>query len=140
MLALTLWPTWAWFVIHGSKDVENRSWTNQRVLDLIRTGERFAIHAGLHHTRREYAETLAVATGVEPQHVLPAFEDIVTGAVIGTARIRQQWSPQQWKPGHEQRWHFLTEWGFQLVDRKPLVKPIPVKGARGFWEWKLEGP
>lgn len=44
MLALTLWPEWAWAICHLDKRVENRGWRPpERMI-----GERFAIHAGAH--------------------------------------------------------------------------------------------
>jgi hypothetical protein len=41
MRALTVRQPWAWAIIHGGKDVENRSWTNRYATGLI------AIHAGV---------------------------------------------------------------------------------------------
>lgn len=44
LMALTLWPEWAYAVCHLGKRVENRPWApTERQL---RPGERFAIHAG----------------------------------------------------------------------------------------------
>ena len=39
--ALTLWPEWAWAIVHLGKRVENRSWSIPR-------GKWFALHAGKH--------------------------------------------------------------------------------------------
>lgn len=57
--ALTLWPEWAWAVVHHGKRVENRTWAIPR-------GEWFALHAGRHiggrsGARAEYEGSVALA-------------------------------------------------------------------------------
>ena len=45
LLALTLWPEWAYAITHLGKDVENRDWER---LPTWLTGRYLAIHAGAH--------------------------------------------------------------------------------------------
>lgn len=46
LLALTLWPEWAWAITTLDKRIENRTWTPRA--GQLRPGEWFAIHAGAH--------------------------------------------------------------------------------------------
>jgi len=48
MKALTLWPEWAWAIIHLGKDVENRTWHPPKNI----LGQRIALHAGRKVGRR----------------------------------------------------------------------------------------
>lgn len=48
MNALTLWPEWAWSIMHLGKDVENRTWHPPRSI----CGKRIALHAGRKVGRR----------------------------------------------------------------------------------------
>ena len=42
--ALTLWQPWAWAIVEGHKDIENRPWAPGAAL---RVGDPFLIHAGM---------------------------------------------------------------------------------------------
>lgn len=75
MKALSIRQPWAWLIIHGGKNVENRTWhTKHR--------GRFAIHASQGLTRLEYhaARDFALERGVE----VPAFADLQRGGIVGT--------------------------------------------------------
>ncbi|MNQ62267.1 ASCH domain protein [compost metagenome] len=66
MKALSIRQPWAWLIIHGGKDVENRSWhTKHR--------GRFLVHAAKGMTKHEYqaARDYARECGVE----IPALRD-----------------------------------------------------------------
>ena len=74
MKALSIRQPWAWLIIYGGKDVENRSWkTNYR-------GE-FLVHAAKLIDYHAYGEL--IAKGVK----LPAIKDLQTGGIIGKATI-----------------------------------------------------
>ncbi|MBB4286204.1 hypothetical protein [Roseospira goensis] len=113
---------WAWAIIHGGKDVENRS--AAAVRHGMRPG-RIAIHAAKGLTRAEYedARDVMVRIGVACPHP----SDLIRGAVIGsvtvTAVVNASDSP----------WFFGPR-GLVLADPKDC-DPIPARGALGFFRW-----
>ena len=108
MKTLSIRQPWAWLIVSGQKDVENRSWkTNFR--------GRILVHAP--------AKTDS----------MDGFEDseaTVTGAIIGSVEIIAcvQDSPSNWaEPG---QWHFIL--------RNPVKFAEPIRGIPGrlsFWEF-----
>lgn len=74
MKALSIKQPWAWLIIFGGKDVENRSWrTNYRGEFLVHAGKSIDYHAYDH----------LIAQGVH----LPAIKDLQTGGFIGKVTI-----------------------------------------------------
>lgn len=116
MLALSIRQPWAWLIIHGHKDVENRSWP-------ARFRGRIYVHASKGMTRDEYA--MAFVTAEENGVTLPPADELERGGIVGTVEItdcvRESDSP----------W-FFGPCGFLLRNAKPL--PFrPCKGALGFF-------
>ena len=112
MKAISIRQPWAWLIVHGGKDIENRSWkTNFR--------GRVLIHASKGMTRVDY-ETAGMFAP------LPAFEELQSGGIIGSVEIVDcvQQSESPW---------FFGPYGFVLRD--PQRCPFrPMKGALGFFE------
>lgn len=100
--ALSIRQPWAWAVLHGGKDVENRGWrTSYR--------GRFWVHAAKLPDKHA--------------HLRPEPDELVFGAIIGSIELLDcvRDSTSQWaSPG---AWHWL------LVDPRPLVEPVPMKGT-----------
>lgn len=69
-------------VIHGSKDIENRSWVNAIVVDLITKQQSFAVHAARDMTRDYYRAAVEYAASQDPELVVPRPEELVFGAVL----------------------------------------------------------
>jgi hypothetical protein len=120
MKAITVRQPWAWAIIYAGKDIENRSWkTNLR--------GKIAIHAGAGMTRAEYEEGCKSILRRKPKIKIPAYEDMVRSAIIGTVEIvdcvEKSNSP----------WHAKRQIAFVLVRPKKLPKPIPCKGNLKFW-------
>lgn len=148
MRALTLWPEWAWAMVALGKDVENRPWQPRGVL----LGERIAIHAGKYvggHPGRGDDRQRAIAAlehmagragwqvrsiGQFDRAFTQAgetvefrFDDIPRGSLVLVATLLAVITDcgSQWAvPGQN---HLV------LGDRVPLSKPIPARGAMGFW-------
>lgn len=125
MQALSIRQPWAWLIVQGHKDIENRTW---------HTGFRgkFWIHAGKTMTRKEYEDCAAFLLQVPalvelPPIVLPPMSMLPTGGLVGWASmvgcVKNSASP----------W-FCGPYGFQLQDRGALVGIIPCKGALGFFQ------
>jgi hypothetical protein len=121
MQALTVRQPWAWLIVHGYKDIENRTWPT-------RTRGTIYIHAAKGMTWEEYEQCREIATGIYPELSLsfPAFEDLDRGAIVGrvkivgcTERSRSEW--------------FFGPWGFELAEAEYFHRPYHCKGALGFF-------
>jgi len=132
MLALTLKQPYAWMVIFGSKDIENRSWVNSVLQGLIDRQEEFAIHAGLDCTKEYYRQAVEFARAQDPELEVPKRQDLLLGALIGTVIPVRVYTPEDWTP--QRPWHMPDQNGWQLQDRKPLVRAIAMRGRQGFWK------
>jgi len=118
--ALSIRQPWAWLIVNGHKDIENRDWLTHFRGEVL-------IHAAKGMTRDEYAFAFALAeeNGVK----LPPFGELERGGIVGRAEIvdcvDQDASP----------W-FFGDFGFVLKNARPL--PFrPLKGRLGFF--KVEG-
>lgn len=119
MKALSIRQPWAWLILHGGKDIENRIWkTNFR--------GRVLIHAAKGMTREEYEAASKYVWAINPRVVLPAFDEMKRGGIVGSVEIVD--CVQQ----DDSRW-FSCWYGFKLANPKPLPF-VPLKGALGFFE------
>lgn len=123
-LALSVRQPWAWAIIHGGKDIENRTW--QAVNHGLKQRGRIAIHAAKGMTRDEYEESsgyIAKLSGTCPG---PA--DLLRGGIIGSVEVVDVVSR------HDSHWFFGPR-GLVLRNPEPCVF-IPSVGALGYFEWK----
>ncbi|WP_020578906.1 ASCH domain-containing protein [Actinopolymorpha alba] len=133
MRALTVRQPWAWALIHGGKNVENRTWS---------TGYRgpLAIHAAAFPTRAGvYRELLANLCEPEVRDALHRryagqgvkLRDVLTfGAVIGVIDLTDA-HPSR---GCCRPWAHTAPGVIHLVTANPQpVQPIPCKGRLGLW-------
>ena len=123
--ALTVRQPWADAIVHGPKNVENRTTrTHRRGLVLIHAGLRYDAH----HCSAPLSRFLQrISDGKCPDRASPA--GMVYGAIVGTAFIedchRCDGSCSSWaEPG---AWHWV------LGQRRDLPVPVPARGALGFW-------
>lgn len=121
MKALTVRQPWAWLLIYGGKDIENRDWW---------CGYRgpLAIHAAKGMTVAEYEDARRYVEHFNPalSIAMPQCGDLTRGAIIGTMRMRG------WVRSSDSQW-FQGRYGFVLSDPVPMA-PVFVKGALGLWE------
>lgn len=127
LLALSVRQPSAWAILHGGKDVENRT------LGSIRAGRmrpgRIAIHAATGMRRAEYAYLVwrweREGVAVPPPDALP--RRAIVGSVEVTGIVTESDSP----------W-FGGEAGLRLADPVPC-DPVPAPGALGYFEWHPGG-
>lgn len=116
MIALSIRQPWAWLIVHGHKDVENRDWPTRY------RGETL-IHAGKTKDKEQYAaaQEMAKEVGLE----LPPIDDLEYGGIVGRAYLHDcvSHSPSHW---------FIGEHGFLLRDSTPLPF-TPCRGRLGFF-------
>lgn len=119
MKALSIRQPWAWLIIHGGKDIENRDWaTNVRGPILV--------HASKGMTRAEYEDAAEYYDPGDIGPDLPSFEALERGGIVGQVEITgcAKASTSPW---------FFGKFGFVLANAKPL--PFrPYKGQLGFFE------
>lgn len=127
MRVLTVHQPWAWAIIHGGKDVENRTWKPK----LGPMGERIAIHAGRKYDSDALKARHWSVAGLK--YPFPLTWSL--GAIIGTVLV-ESWSQggplfSEWCDPGEGLYHW------HLVDPIPLTVPIPCRGHQGLWGFDL---
>ncbi|MEM1074030.1 MAG: hypothetical protein AAF665_01375 [Pseudomonadota bacterium] len=122
-LALSVRQPWAWAIIHGGKEIENRT------LGAIRAGRmtvgRICIHAASGMKQEEYLYALwrLDRHGVQ----CPRPDALIRGGIIGTVDVTEivTASDSEW---------FGGEAGLKLAN-PAATSPIPASGALGYFEW-----
>ena len=114
MIALSIKQPWAWLIVHGGKDIENRTWpTRYRGVVLIHSGKKF-------DGRRDEWDWPDIKRPI----------DFDMGGIVGQAEIVDCVS------SHPSRW-FEGPFGFVLRDVRWL--PFrPCRGALGFFRPNLD--
>lgn len=127
-VALSLRQPWAWLVVHGGKNIENRRWNTHR-------RGYFLIHAAKGMTGAEYEDAIDFVSLVMPELVerIPKPEALERGGLVGAARIVAVLPPTS---SRAYVWHMPEQFGFVLRDVHPLPF-TPCLGARGFFRLQL---
>jgi hypothetical protein len=163
MRAITVRQPWAWAIIHGGKDVENRT---RNIAGSYRGP--VAIHAGLalddaalddHNLRRAWHLAGMPQRPTTPGMFEPLLREydgdeadwLPLGAIIGVVDLVDMhqcalnlgcWRPADvtgWAPVCAQKYDTCSEWGMAgnhhlvLANPRPLADPIPYRGALGLW-------
>src|SRR5215831_19333618 len=124
MKALSIRQPWAWAIIHGGKDIENRDWKPNNPGRRFRG--QFLIHASKGMTEDEYEDFIATAHEVSITRpfpnglTLPRFEDLLRGGIVGSATITGLVTES------DSPW-FFGPIGLKIADAKPLPF-MPCKG------------
>jgi hypothetical protein len=118
--ALSIRQPYAWLIVNGLKDIENRNWPTNFRGDVL-------IHAGITYPMRDYADDAEIYG--RRFGAYPAREEML-GGIVGVATIVDcvATSDSEW---------FFGPYGFVLENARPLPM-IPCKGALGFFEPKLD--
>jgi hypothetical protein len=132
MKVLSVRQPWAWAIIHGGKDVENRVWETKHRGPL-------AIHAGkkFDFTREDWNNALSGAYGETYWKMAGGFNqsrpfpgDHPKGAIIGIVDIvdciPDSACDNPWKAEGDNFWCWIVE------NPRP-VEPLPMKGQLGLW-------
>lgn len=121
--AISIRQPWAFAIIHGGKDIENRTWNTKF------TGP-ICVHAGAGHKKADW-DLFRSWVRSKPELLAWQFitpDDMKTGGIVGTVNIDGCcWiSESPW---------FMGPVGFQLSNPQP-TEFIPVKGALSLFDWR----
>jgi len=122
MKALSIRSPWWWYIIHGYKDIENRDWsTNFR--------GRILVHVGKWWKADEIDDDFSFCDSVAGTWGLANLGDIglARGCIVGSVEIVDCISDSN------SPW-FFGKYGFVLRNPVAFDKPVPRKGALGFFE------
>jgi hypothetical protein len=123
-LALSVRQPWAWAIIFGGKDIENRSQFSLKHMNFDRV-ERIAIHAAKGMTKEEYASAadFMARGGV----ACPPAAELRRGGIIGSVSVKgiTKQSASRW---------FIGPRGIRLADPEPCDF-IPCAGSLGLFDW-----
>lgn len=124
MKALSIKQPWAWAIIHGGKDIENRLWKSD-------FRGRFLVHASKSFDMEGYQfmQENQRRLGIER---LPQLSDkaFPMGGIIGSVEMIACCSY------HGSPW-FFGPYGFRLTDPKPM-EFRPCRGMLGFFEVTID--
>ena len=120
MKALSVRQPWAWLIVHGWKNIENRTWPT-------RFRGHVLIHASKGMTRLEYDDCITFVAGFAPSlwPQMPCAAELKRGGIVGETVILDCVSH------HDSEW-FCGPYGFVLSESSPLTFR-PLKGALGFF-------
>lgn len=123
---LSVQPPWAWAILFGGKDIENRTWTTRhRGPLLIHASSKLLSKAGLDEVRRE----LARCTG-RPLRQIP--EEFPRSQLLGLVDLVDIVDE------HDSPWAYEGNWFWVLRNPRPLHHPVlDVHGKLGIWRWRL---
>ena len=117
MRALTVKAPWAWAIIHGGKEVENRTWVTSYRGPL-------AIHASAGCARKYYEWGRDWMGAIDVQ--TPALDTLPRGCVIGTVELLDCVRDAS------SLWAMPDSWHWILSAPKPC-QPRFVRGSLGLW-------
>ncbi len=131
MKALSIRQPWAWLIVNGYKDIENRSWALKGGLPrrvYVHASQTWAILSK--DTIVSVAERLYIRVDIAEDWLVNQLRPQCRGALIGEVDIvaRVTESDSQW---------FEGPYGYVLANPVSYETPIPYKGSLGFFEVTL---
>lgn len=119
MKALSIRQPYAWLIVSGFKDVENRSWKTRHRGTLL-------IHAAARYSRSDhsyFSNVLCFDFGI----TLPDFGAMPLGGIVGQVDVADCVSE------HTSRWKDADSFGFVLTSARPLPF-VQMRGRLGLFE------
>lgn len=132
MKAITIKQPWASLIVHGIKDIENRTWACPKKY----LGQRVLIHASAKPDREPYM----IFNDAQADAIDNCVMDVCgyykqTGAIVGSVEI------VDCVQNHPSIWADKGVYNWVLANPVLFKKPIPAKGKLSFWEYdKIQEP
>lgn len=131
MMALSIRQPWAWLILHGGKDIENRDWPTK-------FRGRFLLHAAKTMTREDYDSAgelyekfrrMRDGEGLNGDALpaLPFFDNLERGGFVGSVELVgcATMSTSPW---------FFGAYGYVLREPRYFSKLVPYPGRLNFFE------
>lgn len=130
MKAITIKQPWAFLIVHGIKDIENRTWACPEKY----IGHRVLIHASgkpveTRNPNSVFTKAQWDSLPVEFQRKIICAEGIVNSAIIGSVMITDC------VVNHPSIWAEKGVYNWVLSNAVLFSEPIPVKGKLSFWDF-----
>ncbi|MES2219373.1 MAG: ASCH domain-containing protein [Acidobacteriota bacterium] len=136
MNAITLIQPWAWFVVHGFKQWETRSWQSDKFGPLaIHASKKVCPMGGelYNHVRRRFGDERFAP------HQPPRWDDLPRGAVVGKVLYNMKANDAAFFKLDELEFTLgdFSEgrWLWRMKDPIAFENPKPCKGMLGVWWW-----
>lgn len=115
MRCISVWQPWAWLIVNGHKDIENRSWSLAYRGPLV-------IHAGKTHGQAQLDDEMHIQHKF-PHIKMPPLRDMHFGAIVGIVEVVDcvQSSASPWFNGP------------QVLQRARRIQPVKVIGRQGLF-------
>jgi hypothetical protein len=119
MKAISIKPQWAWLIMNGHKDIENRTWRTKHRGEVL-------IHASGHKVTKADYEEFENECRRHKIKSYPAIDGFKTSGIIGSAEIVEcvDRSKSPW---------FCGPYGFVLENAR-ILPFKPMKGKLNIWE------
>ena len=140
MKAITIKQPWASLIVHGFKNIENRTWACPEKY----IGHRVLIHASgkpveMRNPNSVFTKAQWDSLPVEFQRKIICAEDIVNSAIIGSVEIIgcSINHPSEWaeKTDASKGYYESPIYNWILANPISFPEPIPAKGKLSFWEY-----
>lgn len=132
-VALSIQQPWAWLIVNGFKDIENRDWrTTFRGPVLIHTGLKIDAEANF-DVVNGYHPVTGHQSLIGNRYPPALFEKADLGGIVGVAEV------VDCVTRHDSEW-FVGSYGFVIRNARPLPF-MPLKGQLGFFkaEYRADG-
>ena len=116
MKAISVRQPWAWLIVNGHKDIENRDWPTKFRGPVY-------IHASKGMTRNEYEDAAAFARGLGV--TVPPADQLERGGIVGAVHITDCVDDSG------SRW-FFGKFGF-VLENATAIPFFPFRGQLGFF-------
>lgn len=128
-VAISTNPVYAWLVVHGYMDLDNRARST------ILRGRVF-IHAVRKMSVHDYGALFRYVGGVSPEAAaaLPPYPQLraeAFGRILGSVRLDGVYAPNPAK--FTNVWHTENNYGYRLTEPVALRAGVHAKGLPGFW-------
>ena len=140
MKAITIKQPWASLIVHGIKDIENRTWA----CPWKYIGHRVLIHASgkpveMRNPNSVFTKAQWDSLPIEFQRKIICAEGIVNSAIIGSVEIIgcSINHPSKWAEKTDDSKGYYENPIYNWVLANPILfpEPIPAKGKLSFWEY-----
>ena len=127
-IALSIQQPWAWAIVQGLKDIENRD--RFAISKGNMAPRHIAVHASRGMTQANYESAAEDMARIGVTCPLPY--QLVRGAIVGAVAVTAIVN------SHPSPW-FTGPRGLVLRDARALVTPIPAAGQLGYFTWSPGG-